>query len=89
VLRRSGHAEIALLSEVIRIWEGAVGTHVAAHVTPTAIHQDTLFVTVDEPGWSTEVAFLAEPILSGLQERLGRPVAHFVKARVRGRSGVE
>lgn len=88
-LNRGGHGEIALLAAVVEVWVETVGTHVANHVQPRGITDDTLLVDVDQPAWSTEVTFLAEHILSGLRARLGEHVATFIKARVRGRSDVE
>jgi predicted nucleic acid-binding Zn ribbon protein len=88
-LTRGGHAEISLLSRVNDVWESAVGTHVAGHVQPTSIANDTLYVNVDEPAWSTELVFIATRILTTLEDRLGQHVATFLKARIRGGSGVE
>jgi predicted nucleic acid-binding Zn ribbon protein len=86
-LARGGHGEVSLLSRVVDVWSETVGALVAAHVQPTSIANRTLFVDVDQPAWSTEVAFMAGRILEGLQTRLGEPVAAFVKPRVRGGSG--
>jgi predicted nucleic acid-binding Zn ribbon protein len=86
-LARGGHSEVSLLSRVVDVWPETVGDLVAAHVRPTLITDDTLYVDVDQPAWSTEVAFMAGRILEGLQTRLGKPVATFIKPRVRGGSG--
>jgi predicted nucleic acid-binding Zn ribbon protein len=88
-LNRGGHGEIALLSRVNDVWESAVGAHVASHVRPSSIANKTLYVDVDQPGWSTEIVFLSAQILGALEEQLGQSVALFLKPRVRGRSGVE
>ena len=88
-LRRGGHGEVSLLSRVNDVWESAVGTHVAGHVHPVSIANDTLYVNVDEPAWSTELTFIATRILTTLEDRLGQHVATFVMPRVRGGSGVE
>jgi predicted nucleic acid-binding Zn ribbon protein len=78
-----------MLSKVLQIWGETVGDHVANHVQPVLISQDTLVVEVDQPAWSTEVSFMASRILATLERQLGSHVASAVKARVRGRSGVE
>lgn len=88
-LHRGGHGEVSLLSSVNDVWESTVGSHVAEHVRPVSIANDTLYVNVDEPAWATELAFIAARILTTLEDRLGQHVATFVMPRVRGGSGVE
>jgi predicted nucleic acid-binding Zn ribbon protein len=88
-LKRRGRGELVTLSRVAEIWDAAVGAQVANHVRPAAITDDTLVVDVDQPAWSIEVNFMAPRILATLEAQLGNHVASAVKARVRGRSGVE
>lgn len=88
-LSSAGLGELTRLSRVSSCWVEVVGDHVAEHVRPVALEGGILVVEVDDPSWATELAFLSAPVLDGLRHRLGEPVAERLKARVRGRFGVE
>ena len=49
-------------------WDDAVGPAVAAHVRPVRLDQGVLTVEADEPGWATQVKFLAGTITARLAE---------------------
>ncbi len=82
-LRAMGHEEVSLLGEVARCWEDVVGPKVAEHASPAGFVGGDLVVAVDDPGWATQLGFLAETILGGLEAELGRPVALGLKVTVR------
>ena len=88
-LRGQGHEDAYLLGRVCGCWGTVVGEEVAAHATPRLLRAGELVVTVDHPGWVTQLAFLGEQILARLEAELGTPVARTLKATVRGRPGVE
>jgi predicted nucleic acid-binding Zn ribbon protein len=52
-------------------WDEAVGPTVAAHVRPVRLDQGVLTVEADEPGWATQVKFLAGTITTRLSEVAG------------------
>ncbi|HUZ18990.1 MAG TPA: DUF721 domain-containing protein [Acidimicrobiales bacterium] len=74
-LTSQGYGEARRLAAISACWAEVVGPEVAAHVTPRALREGRLVVSVDHPAWGTELAFLAQQILSSLAERLGEGVA--------------
>lgn len=88
-LRSQGHEEALLLGAVCACWDKVVGDEVAAHATPRALRGGELVVSVDHAGWATQLAFLSDQILSGLEGQVGAPVARALKVTVQGRAGLE
>ncbi len=81
-LTSQGYGQARLFAAISGCWAEVVGAEVAAHVTPRALREGRLLVSVDHPAWGTELAFLAEEILSGLAERLGEGVAERLEITV-------
>ena len=52
-------------------WDEAVGPQVAAHARPVRLHEGTLLVEVDEPGWATQLRFLVADLLQRLAAAAG------------------
>lgn len=52
-------------------WDEAVGEQVAAHVRPVKLDAGVLMVEVDDPGWATQVKFLAATIIDRLRAVAG------------------
>jgi len=88
-LESEGHEEVYLLGAVCACWPDVVGPDVAAHATPKALRGNELVVTADQGGWVTQLAFLADEILTQLERHLGRPVAQRIRVTVTGRAGLE
>jgi len=88
-LRSQGHEEAGVLGALCACWPEVVGPDIAAHVFPRALRGDELVVSVDHPGWATQIAFLADEVLDGLEQRLGRRVAQSVSVTTSRRPGVE
>jgi hypothetical protein len=65
-------------------WEAAVGPGVAAHVRPVKLDGVVLTVEADEPGWATQVTFLANELRARLAEVAGVHVER-IDVRVAGR----
>jgi len=61
--RRAGAPGAPALQVVFSGWEAVVGAVVAAHARPVSLVDGTLVVVVDEPGWATEVRYLAADIV--------------------------
>jgi predicted nucleic acid-binding Zn ribbon protein len=63
VARRFGAPGARALSSVFGHWEEIVGPSVAAHSRPLTLRDGVLRVEVDEPGWATQLRFLAPEIV--------------------------
>ena len=66
-----GGAGRAELRGVFGRWEDAVGPAVAANVRPVRLERGTLLVEVSDPGWATQVRFLADDIRTRVREVTG------------------
>lgn len=73
------------VSGVFGRWEDAVGSQVAAHVTPVKLDERVLVVEVDDPAWATQVKFLAPTITQRLAE-VARVAVDRIEVRVDRRS---
>jgi predicted nucleic acid-binding Zn ribbon protein len=47
-------------------WVDLVGASVAAHATPIKIERERLLVSVDEPGWATQLRYLEADLVAKL-----------------------
>ncbi|MEO6120679.1 MAG: DUF721 domain-containing protein [Acidimicrobiales bacterium] len=83
VARRMGSPPPAVLSTVFHRWSDVVGPALAARCRPLAVRDGALVVTVEEPGWATEVRFLGPSILARAEQLAGQPVAGRLEVRVR------
>jgi predicted nucleic acid-binding Zn ribbon protein len=63
VARRLGAPGATALTSVFGHWEEIVGPSVAAHSRPLTLRDGVLRVEVDEPGWATQLRFLAPDIV--------------------------
>jgi predicted nucleic acid-binding Zn ribbon protein len=63
-------------------WADAVGPQVAAHATPVSLDGGRLVVEVDQPGWATQLRFLAPQLLERLAEVAGPGAVHTIDVRV-------
>ncbi len=65
--RRQGEAEI------VRVWNNLIDPNIAAHAQPTGINKGTLFVTVDNSVWLSEIVrYRRKEILERLQNSFGK-----------------
>ena len=65
--RSLGAPASATLAKVFGQWSSLVGPLVADHVRPRSLTGGTLVVTVDEPGWATQLRFLEADLLRRLE----------------------
>ena len=86
VARRIGAPGARSLGAVFGHWEDVVGASVAAHARPTSLRDGVLRVEVDEPGWATQLRYLAPDILRRCAEVAGPDVVVSVDVKV-ARSG--
>lgn len=83
VARRLGSPPPPVLSVVFARWAEVVGPALATRSRPVAVRDGALVVAVAEPGWATELRFLAPEILRRAAELAGQPVAERIEVRVR------
>jgi predicted nucleic acid-binding Zn ribbon protein len=83
VARRLGAPGARSLSAVFGHWDEVVGASVAAHARPTSLRDGVLRVEVDEPGWATQLRYLAPEILRRCAEVAGPDVVVSVEVRIR------
>jgi predicted nucleic acid-binding Zn ribbon protein len=61
----------AAVGGVMGRWPEIVGSHIAAHCTPTEFNDGVLTVRTDSPAWATELRMLAPQLLAKLNAELG------------------
>ena len=61
-----------------------MGASLARHVRPHHLEGGVLTVTVDDPGWVTQLRFLHDDLVRALNDHAGKPVVEKVVAKVTG-----
>lgn len=70
-------------AEIVRVWNNLLDPNIVAHAQPTGIYKGTLFVTVDNSVWLTElVRYRRKEILHRLQSSFGRDLITRISFRV-------
>jgi predicted nucleic acid-binding Zn ribbon protein len=64
-------------------WEAIVGSSVAAHAQPLSLRDGVLRVAVDEPGWATQLRFLAPTVLARFADAVGPDLVTSIEVSVR------
>jgi predicted nucleic acid-binding Zn ribbon protein len=82
VARRLGAPGARSLGAVFGHWDEIVGPAVATHARPTSLRDGVLRVEVDEPGWATQLRYLAPDILRRCEEVAGPNVVVSVDVKV-------
>ncbi len=60
-------------AEIVSVWNTLIDPTIAAHAQPTGINKGTLFVTVDNSTWLSEIVrYRRKEILDRLQSSFGR-----------------
>ena len=80
--RRLGLAEPDALTAVFVQWDAAVGASLALHVRPHLLDKGVLTVTVDEPGWATQLRFLHDDVVRALNDHAGKTVVERIVVRI-------
>ena len=86
VARDLGAPNSDVLTAVFTRWDDIVGASVAAHSRPTSLRDGTLKVAVDQPGWATQLRYLASQVVARCDEVLGAGAVRSVEVRVEPRS---
>jgi predicted nucleic acid-binding Zn ribbon protein len=82
VTQALGVPRSSTLEAVFARWEELVGPAVAGHARPTALRDRRLVVTVDEPGWATQLRWLEADLLARLAETAGSDAVDSLEVRV-------
>jgi predicted nucleic acid-binding Zn ribbon protein len=60
-------------AEIVRVWNNLIDPNIARHAQPTGINKGTLFVTVDNSTWLSEIVrYRRKEILDRLQNSFGK-----------------
>lgn len=81
--RSLGVSEAGPLAMVFAHWEEIVGPSVAAHAEPVSLVRGALVVAVDQPGWATQLKYLASQVTDRIAEIAGPGVVDRLEVRVR------
>jgi len=84
-LASQGLLGMRTFGEIAVCWAEAVGEDVASHTRPRSLSGTELIVSVDHPGWATQLAFLAGTICDRLADQLGYRAVESLKAHVDAR----
>lgn len=69
--------------EIVKVWNDLIDPNIVAHAQPTGLHKGTLFVTVDNNVWLSEIVrYKRKEILERLQHSFGREVIQRISFRV-------
>lgn len=83
--KRLGVPEAGPLAAVFAHWEDIVGPSVAAHAKPVSVVRGALVVSVDQPGWATQLRYLGARLVERIGEVAGEGVVDRLEVRVEGR----
>lgn len=70
-LERMGPRGVWTEAKLRKVWAETVGEQVAQHATVRRLRGTTLEVSVTSDAWATELTYLTESIVKGLNARLG------------------
>lgn len=82
IARRLGAPGARALGSVFGHWDEIVGASVAVHSRPVSLRSGVLRVEVDEPGWATQLRYLAPDIVRRCAEVAGPDVVVSVEVKV-------
>jgi hypothetical protein len=69
--------------EIVKVWNDLIDPNIVAHAHPTGLHKGTLFVTVDNNVWLSEIVrYKRKEILERLQHSFGSEVIKRISFRV-------
>ncbi|MFH2220507.1 MAG: DUF721 domain-containing protein [Pseudomonadota bacterium] len=70
------------LTEVWRLWDGAVGDAIAKNARPAAFKGKLLLVHVTSSAWIHQLQFLKKDILRKVNEALGKELVEEIKFKI-------
>jgi hypothetical protein len=70
-------------TEIVKVWNNLIDPNIVAHAQPTGLNKGTLFVTVDNNVWLSEIVrYKRKEILERLQHSFGSEVIKRISFRV-------
>lgn len=66
-----GTPSVDVMVAVFKQWEELVGSEIAQHCRPAAVEGDRLVVAAADPVWAGEVQWMAQDLLSRINEAAG------------------
>jgi predicted nucleic acid-binding Zn ribbon protein len=84
VVASLGGPSVHGVTSLFERWDEIVGASLAAHARPHGIEDGVLVVVVDEPGWATQLRFLAATLRERAADVLGPGVVREVQVRLAG-----
>ena len=76
VLKESGWEEPVERHRAMLLWDRVVGPYLARHCHAVEIRDETLYVSVANPAWRSEISFQKNDILQAINKNLK---THFIK----------
>jgi predicted nucleic acid-binding Zn ribbon protein len=69
--------------EIVKVWNSLIDPNITAHAQPHNLHKGTLFVTVDNSAWLSEIVrYRRKEILERLQHSFGKNFVQKISFRV-------
>lgn len=72
----------ATLATVFARWDELVGASVAANARPRSLRDGVLVVTVEQPGWATQLRYLEADLLTRLAGAVGPGQVERIDVRI-------
>ncbi len=70
-------------TEILKVWNNLIDPNIVAHAKPTGLNKGTLFVTVDNNVWLSEIVrYRRREILERLQHSFGKDLITKISFRV-------
>ena len=70
-------------AELVKVWNSLIDPNITAHAQPAGLRKSTLFVTVDNSAWLSEIVrYRRKEILDRLQHSFGKNVIQKISYRV-------
>jgi hypothetical protein len=83
VLKEIGLDRRRVELEISKVWNNLIDPNIAAHAQPTGLNKGTLFVTVDNSVWLSEIVrYRRKEILDRLQHSFGKEFIARISFRV-------
>jgi predicted nucleic acid-binding Zn ribbon protein len=72
----------SVLAAVFTHWDDIVGPSVAAHAQPVSLRGQVLVIGTDQPGWATQLRYLAPDLLGRLAAAAGEGAVERLEFKV-------
>ena len=70
-------------AEIVKVWNSLLDPNITAHAQPANLHNGTLFVSVDNSVWLTEIVrYRRKEILDRLQHSFGKALVQKISFRI-------